>query len=193
MDNNENNNEKEKKLRKIFSSRLLELRLKKGETRLNASKTIGIHNNTLRNYEEGERLPNILEFKKICDHYNVSYQYLLGESDVKCSDLNFIEINKLTGLSEKSINVLSNKVRINGNRLKILNYIIENEIKYQFITVLELFLMCRVEDKSIYNKLIPGDTKQIEKSSLLSSIFKCDIDKILYRMENDLFENKEKK
>ena len=189
-----------KDYKNIFSKRLKELRTERGETQQVACNEIDIHINTLKNYENGERLPNLGEFLRIKDHYGVSFEYLIGESDIKSNDISFKEINKITGLSEKSINVLSKRVQINGNRLKILNYIIENERKYQFITILELFLMCRIENKGIYNQIkesiemIPSENlKYINRPSFLSSVFKCDIDKILYNMENDLFEKEEKK
>ena len=193
-------NMESKDYKNIFSKRLKELRTERGETQQVARKEIDIHINTLKNYENGERLPNLGEFLRIKDHYGVSFEYLIGESDIKSNDISFKEINKITGLSEKSINVLSKRVQINGNRLKILNYIIENERKYQFITILELFLMCRIENKGIYNQIkesiemIPSENlKYINRPSFLSSVFKCDIDKILYNMENDLFEKEEKK
>ena len=60
--------------------------------------------------------------------------------------------------------------------------------------------MCRIENKGIYNQIkesiemIPSENlKYINRPSFLSSVFKCDIDKILYNMENDLFEKEEKK
>lgn len=193
-------NMESKDYKNIFSKRLKELRTERGETQQVACNEIDIHINTLKNYENGERLPNLGEFLRIKDHYGVSFEYLIGESDIKSNDISFKEINKITGLSEKSINVLSKRVQINGNRLKILNYIIENERKYQFITILELFLMCRIENKGIYNQIkesiemIPSENlKYINRPSFLSSVFKCDIDKILYKMENDLFEKEEKK
>lgn len=193
-------NMESKDYKNIFSKRLKELRTERGETQQVACNEIDIHINTLKNYENGERLPNLGEFLRIKDHYGVSFEYLIGESDIKSNDISFKEINKITGLSEKSINVLSKRVQINGNRLKILNYIIENERKYQFITILELFLMCRIENKGIYNQIkesiemIPSENlKYINRPSFLSSVFKCDIDKILYNMKNDLFEKEEKK
>ena len=47
-------------------------------------------------------------------------------------------------------------------------------------------------EKHLY--MIPSENlKYINRPSFLSSVFKCDIDKILYNMENDLFEKEEKK
>ena len=121
-------NMESKDYKNIFSKRLKELRTERGETQQVACNEIDIHINTLKNYENGERLPNLGEFLRIKDHYGVSFEYLIGESDIKSNDISFKEINKITGLSEKSINVLSKRVQINGNRLKILNYIIEKRI-----------------------------------------------------------------
>ena len=62
---------------KSFGQRLKELRTKNNETQQQASEVIGIHINTLKNYEKGDRVPNANELIKIKNHYNVSYEYLL--------------------------------------------------------------------------------------------------------------------
>ena len=43
---------------KSFGQRLKELRTKNNETQQQASEVIGIHINTLKNYEKGDRVPN---------------------------------------------------------------------------------------------------------------------------------------
>ena len=181
-----------------FSTRLKELRAQKKESQQEASEAIGIHINTLKNYEKGTRLPNANELIKIKNHYNTSYEYLLGESDIKSNDMNLKEINKVTGLSEKAIKILKGPL-INKSQKKILSYIIEHESKYQFIKILELFLMTKVEDKFIYKKLSnyvydnpPERLKFINRSSVMTDILKCDIDRILYKMEDDIIKANEK-
>lgn len=183
-----------------FGQRLKELRIENNETQQKASEKIGIHINTLKNYEKTGRIPNANELIKIKNHYNVSYEYLFGESNIKRNDMNFIEIGKVTGLSENAIKKLSIKSKTNEKRIKGLNFIIENEDEYQLLLVLELYLMARIESNEIYQKMKefadfnPKDKlKYVNSGIALSDMLKCSIDRILYQMENDLVENNKKK
>ncbi len=69
-----------------FQKRLRTLREKRGFkenrqlTQRNASLEMGLSENALRNYEN-DRLPNLESLVKIKKYYNVSYEYLLGESN----------------------------------------------------------------------------------------------------------------
>jgi len=186
---------------KSFGQRLKELRTKNNETQQQASEVIGIHINTLKNYEKGDRVPNANELIKIKNHYNVSYEYLLGESGIKRNDMSFIEIEKATGLSEKSIHLLTTgHFKYEKSLVKTINFIIENDYKYQFIKVLDLFLMSRIDtDKSIYKKLqedvnfnSSDKLKYVNSSLAIYDMLKCSLDRILYKMENDLREEAKK-
>lgn len=186
---------------KNFGQRLKELRMENNETQQEASEIIGIHINTLKNYEKGDRVPNVNELIKIKKHYNVSYEYLLGESDIKSNDMDIKEINRIIGLSEKSIHLLT-KGRLKSEKrlVNTINFIIEKEYKYQFIKVLNLFLMSRVEtDRTIYKKLSEDvnfnssdKLKYINSSLALYDMLKCSLDRILYKMENDIREENKK-
>lgn len=191
-----------KDYKNIFSKRLKELRTERGETQQVACKEIDIHINTLKNYENGERLPNLGEFLRIKDHYGVSFEYLIGESDIKNPDITLQEVGKITGLSQNAITCLNKSDRLNKKRVNIINFLIEHENKYKFISTLEAFLMSRIEHKDI-NKNIINNTEDDEVSNelkylinnpkALSDMLKCSLDRILYRMERDMVETYEKK
>lgn len=75
-----------------FGKRLSEIRgeycKKEGKkSQQKISKEMGLGTNTLSSYETGSKSPNIKQLAKIKNYYNVSYDYLLGETDDPNSDL----------------------------------------------------------------------------------------------------------
>ncbi len=92
---------------KAFSERMKQLREEKNLTRMAVSKDIGIHFNSINEYERG-RVPSLDILKKIKEYYNVSYEYLFSETDVRTNNAEFQAINSELGLSEKSIEILKN-------------------------------------------------------------------------------------
>ncbi len=77
-----------------FQDRLRKLREEKGFkdnqqlTQRKASIDMGLSENALRNFENN-RLPNIESLILIKKYYNVSYEYLLGESEEKNPNPNY--------------------------------------------------------------------------------------------------------
>ncbi len=86
MNIEEKNNQNENSFRLTFQRKLRILREKKEIqdnkriTQRQASIDMGLSENALRNYEN-KRLPNVFGLMKIKKYYNVSYEYLLGETD----------------------------------------------------------------------------------------------------------------
>lgn len=133
-----------------FAERLLSLREEHNETQAELASSIGITRQSLSRYEMNERTPNIDLIYSIAKHYDVSADYLLGLSDVKNVDIDFQTICKITGLTEKSLNIileikaspkwLTDKKRAcykNQTLLDTFNAIIE-AINYLPSTLLEL-------------------------------------------------------
>lgn len=58
--------------------RLKELREEKGLSQMQLAKEIGVKQQTISNYEAGEREPDIRTIKKLCKFFNVTAGYLLG-------------------------------------------------------------------------------------------------------------------
>ena len=98
----------------LFTERMRQLRLEKGAkegkelTQVAVSKDLGVHVSTIRNYESPslDVMPKIERLKKIKNYYNVSYDYLLGETNVRNSDTEPKGNIDETGLSAKAINYL---------------------------------------------------------------------------------------
>lgn len=92
-----------------FGERLLELRVERNETQLDLANAIGITRQSLSRYETNERIPNIDLIYSVAKHYNVSTDYLLGMSEIKSLDNDIKIACKVTGLSEKTIQKLSDR------------------------------------------------------------------------------------
>lgn len=52
-------------------------RVNKGETRLQASKGLGVSKDTLGNWEKGKTFPSVKNIEKICQYYGVSYDDII--------------------------------------------------------------------------------------------------------------------
>jgi transcriptional regulator with XRE-family HTH domain len=61
----------------MLSTRLIELRNKKGITQTELAKILNIRQNTYSQYETKNRQPDYETLKKIADYYQVSIDYLL--------------------------------------------------------------------------------------------------------------------
>lgn len=124
----------EEKRVQIFTERMKELREEKGKkekrqlTQAIASKEMGIHVNSLINYEF-DRFPKTDQLIKIKNYYKVSYEYLLGESDSKVNNFNYRKISDVTGLSDYAIEVLEfSKLNIkNSPIVPTINFLLEQE------------------------------------------------------------------
>lgn len=118
----------------IFSERLNLLMKERGVTQTTLSDAVGITKQSISMYANAHRVPDIDVFKKICEFFEVSADYLLGLSDVKSFDIEEKAISEKLGLSSEAIDAINSinygddvitKWRIGGT--KLLNAIIEDE------------------------------------------------------------------
>lgn len=77
------------------TNRLKELRKNKGITQKQMSKDLDIPQNTLSNYENGNRNPTVVTWNALADYFGVPVAYLQGYSDYKELDLVDPEKHKL--------------------------------------------------------------------------------------------------
>lgn len=68
--------------------RLKELRKEKRLTQLKVAMDLNLSQNTISRYETGEREASYNELIKIADYFNVSIDYLLGRTDIRCLNKN---------------------------------------------------------------------------------------------------------
>ena len=88
----------------VFSKRLVELREELGDEypRQRVANDLGITRASLEYYEKGMRMPDIEKLNMLADYYNVSADYLLGRTDVRCTDRSLHSVSEAAGITEKA-------------------------------------------------------------------------------------------
>lgn len=69
----------------MFTKRLKSLRLEAGLTQKEVAQKLKIGQNSYSNWENGTRKPIFPTIEKLADFFNVSTDYLLGNTDIKGS------------------------------------------------------------------------------------------------------------
>lgn len=93
--------------KETFAKRLISLREQKNITQQELADALGITRQSLSLYEKAERTINIELLAKIADFFNVSADYLMGRTDTATLDEGIQTACKVTGLKEKSIQLIS--------------------------------------------------------------------------------------
>lgn len=101
----------EKKRYKELGQRLTAARLQKGLKQKDVAKIIGVHDNLISYYENGERRPNVDQYVQMAELFDVSVEYLLGLSDIPTSDKNLQFVCDYTGLSKSAVLILNHNKR----------------------------------------------------------------------------------
>lgn len=105
----------------------------KGETMQEVADKIGVSRQTVSNWisidkkdKTAKGFPDIFALSNISKAYNVSVDYLLGLSKYKNTDEVKVSIGEQTGLSEKSVEFLSDNT--SSDLVKIINILIEEYV-----------------------------------------------------------------
>lgn len=94
----------EKNCREYFGERLKSLRAEKGISQEALAKDLGISKGSLGFYETCKNTPDIEVLNAVSDYFKVSFDYLLGRTEVKTSEIELKSICEYTGLSEQAVN-----------------------------------------------------------------------------------------
>lgn len=112
----------------VFADRLIKLREKLGVSQQELADCLGVTRQSLSLYEKAARTINIDLLVKIANYFKVSTDYLLGLSDVQSVNEDIKVVCKITGLSEKAVQRLSDMQICDFNmpykRTDIIEYII---------------------------------------------------------------------
>lgn len=65
----------------VFGARLRELRNEKKETQRDLADFLGVKQNQIGEMENGRKASTFAKLAALCEHYNVSADYLLGLTD----------------------------------------------------------------------------------------------------------------
>lgn len=70
----------------VFTDRLNQLLRESGKPAIKFADDLGVSRQSLGYWLKGERVPDLVPFKGICERCNVSADWLLGLSDVRQAD-----------------------------------------------------------------------------------------------------------
>lgn len=91
---------------KQFSQKLKNLREDLGLNQSQMADKLGVSRGSISFYENGDRIPDIEFLARVSKEFNVSADWLLGQSDTKSLDGEIKQICKYTGLSQAAISQL---------------------------------------------------------------------------------------
>ena len=179
-----------------YGNNFKKLRVNHKMTLIQLGEKIHYSDRTINMIETENREPTIEQLQAYHDFFHVSYDYLLGETDV--TDISIQAINEYTGLSESAINFLFKLKEKSEYRAysDLLSVIITNP-KFEYILgliencivsddkhkiTLDSYSIVDLSDRQLatiaLNQYIPEWLKQIEKdflSSYLSTEFKLSV------------------
>lgn len=160
------------KFNQPFSTRFRELMGEMKQEEL--AKALGVKRQTISNYYNGKSNPDFDMLVKIAKYFNVTTDYLTGKTEVRADDITLQQVCEYSGLSEKSINKLTNKSLYRGDEYRFINPIIEHE---SFIDLLDLIAT------HIWNK----DTNHYKTNDIdennLAKLFGCSTDSLKKHLE----------
>lgn len=90
----------------MYGQRLSEARKKAGLMQKDVAKFLGVKDNIVSYYENGDRIPSVEQYTKLAEFFGVSADYLLCLSDAKTNDKDLQFVCDYTGLSDSNINYL---------------------------------------------------------------------------------------
>lgn len=118
---------------KMFADRLSDLVEEKKKTGLSQKEIaaqIGVSSGTLSEWCSDNKTPMIDALPKVANYFNVSIDWLLGESEAKTRNTTTQAIHHETGLSDTAIDILRN---LSDNEKRFLNRLLEDRGNFYFI------------------------------------------------------------
>ncbi|MBQ2662736.1 MAG: helix-turn-helix transcriptional regulator [Clostridia bacterium] len=134
-----------------ISNRIKELREKKQMTQSELAAALYVKQQTIAQWEKGERDLKTNSIIDLAKYFNVTSDYLLGLSDIQNTDIDIQAVCKYTGFEEKALAnllVIKNKSNV---LIKILNKLIEN---YNF------FGLLKVIDKRLWEFMVDVQSEE---------------------------------
>ena len=148
--------ENPKYLNMIFPSRLRSLIEEKGVSQKELADFIGVKRQTIAKWRDGITAPDMYSIRELAEYFDVSLEYLYGDSKSKIKENLLISEN--LGLSDKAIDTI---MKLNAsftvkpilwnsekNRKAVLSAIFEDDEKIRdMIGYLETAIMCYCKDR----------------------------------------------
>ena len=99
-----------KDYKNIFAKRLSELIKERELTHESVAQGVGVTRQGVGKWVSGDSVPDVLTVAKLAKFFNVSVDYLAGNSDVHTADMKLQAVCEYTGLNEESINFFHSQV-----------------------------------------------------------------------------------
>lgn len=196
--------EEDRKVLKAFANRLNEELEEKNIDQEDFANMIGISTGALSKYRNGKGFPQANALYKMAKNFNCSTDYLLGLSNLKSPKEDIKTVHKLTGLSDKAIEIMKEQIELDNEAreinsansiyadgIKTINYLIENEQKYFLFKQLYNFLWFDKEHKDLVDKkveAIDDNTGLMFSIDMLTNVNKIQIDRTLYKIKEEIEE-----
>ena len=134
-----------------FPTRFRELLSERDINQQEIADFIGVKRQTIAQWKDGKTVPDIYNFQKLVEFFDIPYEYLLGDTDSREKET--IDISNTLGLSDEAIETLKNWVtesieRIDDKGIKcsvIITYLLSSE---NFISLIEYIKKCIDEEIS---------------------------------------------
>jgi len=190
-----------------FATRLRELMDERKVTQQTLAEETELTRQAISQYSDGSVLPNIDRLLKIANYFNVSCDYMLGNTDVRKLDMTIQQIAAHTGLSEWAIELLSGinntpyigedgALDLTAELLKIINFLIETDDKYAILSSIHNYLMYEFDSlpPDHYNrKVLNFDDEDFKDTIILNnkrlgSYTFLDLELVPYAMQSKIFD-----
>ena len=176
----------------IFAKRLNELIKERKLVHEDIAQGIGVTRQGVGKWVSGDSVPDVLTVAKLAKFFNVSVDYLAGNSDpdVRTADTNLQAVCKFTGLNEKAVKIIIDhitptcpafKPKYYERQKRILNTILSNRDFWSIVFYYDIMIS--------YNERVKQPERHFETIGNFNP--NCEIDrnfKILYETynQNDL-------
>ncbi len=108
-----------------FAQRLKTLRKERGITQQQLADGVGLSKGGLSYYENAGRTPDISILERFADYFGVTTDYLLGRTNAQTQKAKLQAVCNHTGLSDKSVNLLSDLKENSPVQLRTVNFLLE--------------------------------------------------------------------
>ncbi|MCC8090770.1 MAG: helix-turn-helix domain-containing protein [Oscillospiraceae bacterium] len=136
------------------------------------AKRVGMSRQSVNNYCNATRTPDIYVLYKICSNCNVSAHWLLGLTDTRSPDSSVQAAVTLTGLSEEAITAIINLPGIDdpfvdlvGDLLEELNFLLTDDAFGKLLSSLSRVRRTSEEATANFEKYVTGNSFSLTKTS----------------------------
>lgn len=154
-----------------FPSRFRDLADGKGCTMEEMAQAFSTTRQTVRNWQNGETIPDAKSICYIASFFSVTADYLLGLSDVKTPNIEVRAIADRTGLKEDAIIQLCVEKDVGGHEVAALvSYLAKNENSAELESLLDAMGNFDSLHKTVYVDSPNGHSYEIDSRSALKFI-----------------------